>query len=282
MNATTSHVRPHAGLHVGLHVHPHARMLGRQLLLSAAASCLLAAAGPAAAQVAYQPGQRVECDTTGSGKWWGPGTIQAFQKGDFAAGQTPDGSWYRFKADSNGVEYPCKPNFMRPLQGAAAATTTTAPARPAAAAMQAPASTAPARPAAAQVAGDFLACPVAQKSVKNGAKPDAELFRKLVRCKKGEKAVGPGEEGAVQVEVMALQIGNPRPWSYRQDTGNGQTDTVVYPVKASYTVKTLYRAATELEEGWVRVMNFYVNAFGEWQIGSEEPVQAGKARRVAR
>jgi len=35
----------------------------------------------------------------------------------------------------------------------------------------------------------FVDCPVIQKTVKNGAKPDVELFKKLIRCKKGEKAV---------------------------------------------------------------------------------------------
>lgn len=126
----------------------------------------------------------------------------------------------------------------------------------------------------------FVECPVAQKTVKNGAKPDAELFKKLIRCKKGEKAVQPGDEGAVLVEVSNLQIGTQRPWSYRQDTGSGTAGTLVYPVKATYSVKTLYRAATEVEEGWIRVLNFYVNSFGEWQIGSEESVQAGKFKRI--
>lgn len=126
----------------------------------------------------------------------------------------------------------------------------------------------------------FVDCPITQKTVKNGAKPDVELFKKLIRCKKGEKAVQTGEEGAVLVDIANLQIGNPRPWSYRQDTGSGTTSTKVYPVKASYTVKTLYRAATEVEEGWVRVLNFYVNSFGEWQIGSEESIVAGKFKRI--
>ncbi|WP_255065733.1 hypothetical protein [Lacihabitans sp. LS3-19] len=126
----------------------------------------------------------------------------------------------------------------------------------------------------------FVECPILQKTVKNGAKPDVELFKKLIRCKKGEKAVQSGEEGAVLVEVSNLQIGTQRPWSYRQDTGSGTASTLVYPVKATYTVKTIYRAATEVEEGWIRILNFYVNSFGEWQIGSEEPVQAPKTKRI--
>ncbi len=125
-----------------------------------------------------------------------------------------------------------------------------------------------------------IKCPVKQSQVKNGARPDPELFKQIIRCAKGEKTVAAGEEGAVEVEVTALQVGSSRPWSYRQDTGNGTADTIVYPVKATYTVRTLYRAATEVEEDWVRVLNFYVDGFGEWRIGSEESVKAGASKRI--
>lgn len=128
----------------------------------------------------------------------------------------------------------------------------------------------------------ILSCPIEQTPIKNGARPNAELFRKLLRCKKGELAVAAGEEGAVHVDVTALQVGAARPWSYRQDTGSGRVGTMVYPVRATYAVRTYYRAATEVSEGWVRVLNFYVDAFGEWQIGSEEPVRSPTVRRIPR
>lgn len=90
-----------------------------------------------------------------------------------------------------------------------------------------------------------LECPVQQKQVGNGARPDLELFKKLVRCKKGEKPAEEGSEGAVTVDVTSMQVGTPRPWSYRQDQGSGKVGTSVYPAKTTYTIKTLYRAATE-------------------------------------
>ena len=136
------------------------------------------------------------------------------------------------------------------------------------------AATAPSAPAA------FVQCPLQQPQSKNGSRPDQELLKKLIRCAKGEKPAAAGQEGAVQVEVKAVQVGASRPWSYRQDQGNGQVGTQVFPVKTTYTVRTLYRAATEVEEDWIRILNVYVNAFGEWQIGSEEPVKAGTARRI--
>ena len=118
--------------------------------------------------------------------------------------------------------------------------------------------------------------------MKNGAKPDPEVLKKVIRCAKGEKPVSAGQEGAVAVEILGLQVGAPRKWSYRQDSGNGQVGTIVYPVRATYTVRTLYRAATEEEAGWMRVLNVYVDPFGEWRIGSEEPVRPGTARRIPR
>jgi hypothetical protein len=125
-----------------------------------------------------------------------------------------------------------------------------------------------------------LQCPVQQTAARNGSAPNPELIKKLIRCKKGEKAVKPGEEGAVVVEITNLLVGQSRPWSYRQDIGSGKAETVVYPVKVTYTVKTLYRKATEIEANWVRVVNIYVDSFGEWRIGSEEPVQSPAVSRV--
>lgn len=131
-----------------------------------------------------------------------------------------------------------------------------------------------------EASGQYVECPVVQKQVKNGSKPDTELFKKLIRCKKGEKSVAAGDEGGVLVEITNLQIGTQRSWSYRQDSGSGTANTIVFPVKATYTIKTIYRTATEVEEGWTRILNFYVNSFGEWQIGSEEPVQSPKVKRI--
>ena len=127
---------------------------------------------------------------------------------------------------------------------------------------------------------DNITCPIEQKSVKNGAAPDIELFKKLVRCKKGEKAAPKGEEGSVKVDISAIKVGDSRPWSAREDLGGGKVDTIVYPVKVTYSVTTYYRKATEYSDNWERVLNFYVNSFGEWQIGSEESISAGKFKRV--
>jgi hypothetical protein len=248
----------------------------RRLLLTAIAALVFTLVGnsSAHAQAKYKPGDRVQCNTIGSSepkyeKFYEPGTVLAFRDGD-----QPDGSWYRVKADSNKVEYYCKIEHIRPIASAA----TNAPNKagtPVGTRSQATTET-----NEVLAKGDFIECPVKQKQVKNGARPDAELFKKIIRCKKGEKAVEEGDEGAVSVEISTIQIGAARPWRYSQDLGNGKAGTLVYPVKATYTVKTFYRTATEVEQGWIRILNFYVNAFGEWQIGSEENVKSPQVKRI--
>jgi hypothetical protein len=125
-------------------------------------------------------------------------------------------------------------------------------------------------------------CPIVQPTVKNGAKPNPELLKKIIRCNKGELAASKGYDGAVTVDVTSVQIGTPRKWSYSRDSGNGNAATIVYPVKAVYTVKTFYRSRTLIYENWIRVINFYVNAFGEWASGSEEGIKVGTIKEIAR
>jgi len=245
------------------------------LFIAFAAAVLMFAATSQISAQTYKAGDRVECEVTGNpkDKWWMKGTIQPFKDGDFGAGVEPDGSWYRFKADANKVEYPCKPEVLRPIAGTETKPTNKNETKPQSEENKTEAEN-------EMPGGNFVECPIEQKPVKNGARPDVELVKKIIRCKKGEKSVEEGDEGAVKVEISSVQIGAPRPWSYSQDSGNAKPGTVVYPVKATYTVKTFYRNATEVEEGWIRVLNFYVNAFGEWQIGSEETIKAGKSKRI--
>ncbi len=133
-------------------------------------------------------------------------------------------------------------------------------------------------PVAAQ--DNILKCPIAQEAARNGDKPNVELLKTLVRCRKGEKPAEPGYDGAVTVEISALMVGTPRKWDYRRDSGSGDVDTRVYPVKVTYTEKTHYKTRAVVAEDWIRIMNFYVNAFGEWQSGSEEPVKSPTSKSV--
>lgn len=126
----------------------------------------------------------------------------------------------------------------------------------------------------------ILKCPISQPAARNGDKPDPELLKKLIRCHKGEKPVEPGTEGAVTVEVTALTIGSPRDWDSRRDSGSGERGTRVFPAKATYTEKTHYKTRTVVNEDWIRLLNFYVDAFGEWRSGSEEPIKSPNSKSI--
>ncbi len=128
----------------------------------------------------------------------------------------------------------------------------------------------------------ILSCPVTQPEAKNGSRPNAELLKKIVQCRKGEKAAAKGFDGAITIDVTELKIGAPRPWRYNQDSGSGQAGTQVFPVKVTYTEKTFYRTRTVVGEDWMRVMNFYVNSFGEWQSGSEEHIKSPESKIIQR
>lgn len=127
----------------------------------------------------------------------------------------------------------------------------------------------------------ILACPVLQPRVSNGAKPNIELFKKIIRCKKREKPAYKGYDGAVTVDVTSIQVGTPRKWQYGRDIGGGP-GVIIYPVKATFTYKTFYRSTTEVSENWIHIINFFVNEFGEWTTGSEESIKMGDTKNIIR
>jgi hypothetical protein len=126
-----------------------------------------------------------------------------------------------------------------------------------------------------------LQCPCPQPKASAGDRPDPELLKRVIRCHKGEKPVADNEEGAVTVEVASLQVGEPRKFIYGQDL-HGKPGTLIHPVKVQYTVKTHYRTRIAAEENWIRVLNFYVNEFGEWSVASEVPVRSPDVKSIPR
>lgn len=222
----------------------------------------------------FKIGDRVECDKAGINSWE-KGTIMPFLKHDFTDGKT-----YRVRLDAqaNGGMYlegiVVMVEKIRLLNNEPAYNSekTSVPVGKVTV------------DANNTLSADraILDCPFNQAKVKNGSVPNAELCKKLIRCKKGESAAVKGYDGAITIDVTALQIGSPRKWSYAADYGNGTAGTLVYPVKATYTEKVFYRDRTQVTENWIRILNFYVNAFGEWAIGSEESIKIGVTKNVIR
>lgn len=228
----------------------------------------------------FKPGDRIECDGSGIGNWQ-KGTVLPFKENDNPElDKDKTGKYFyihRVLEDRDAGDRQqggfCYTDRMRPLAGGAQ--------------MEIPKTAVPIGKVTVDenntLSADrpILECPVAQTSVKNGARPNQELFNKIIQCRKGEKATTKGMDGAVTVEVTALQFGAARPWIYSRDIG-GKPGITIYPVKATYTVKTFYCSRTDVSQNWIRILNFYVNEFGEWTIGSEEHVKAGERVDVPR
>ncbi len=124
---------------------------------------------------------------------------------------------------------------------------------------------------------EILDCPVEQKPVKKGTRPNSLLLGKLIRCL-WEKPARSGMDGAVTMDLTPLQIGAPRAWNPRRDLG-GSAGTIVYPVKTTYTQKTFYRERIEVRE-YTGVFNCSINPFGEWACGMAENKQKGETKSI--
>ncbi len=220
----------------------------------------------------FKPGDRVECDKAQIGEYE-KGTVMPFRKTDFT-----DGERYRVRIDgmegtaSDGIL--CKADRMRLIGGGKSA--------------KAPTVKAPAGKVTEDENGTLSAdrpildCPVAQKSVKNGAAPNPEVIKMAFRCQEGEKPAGDGSDGAVTIDVSALQVGTPRPWDRLRDMGGGTPGkTTVYPIKITYTEKTFYRAKTMVIDR-VYILNYFVNSMGEWQYGSGEEIKSSGYKNIPR
>ncbi len=220
----------------------------------------------------FKVGDRVEVDKAAIDSWQ-KGTIMPFLKND-----RKDGTIYRVTLDDyarngmylDGIEIP--PQRIRLINDAPYQNEKTA-VKVGKATVDADNTLSADRP--------ILSCPVQQSQVSKSAKPNLELFKKIIRCNKGEKAANKGYDGAVTVDVTSIQLGAPRKWQYSRDIGGGPGITI-YPVKATFTYKTFYRSSTQVSENWVSIINFHVNEFGEWTSGSEESIKMGETKNIPR
>lgn len=221
----------------------------------------------------YKIGDRVECDRTYMNSWE-KGTVVPLRKTD-----PTDGKTYRVLLDSYAKAglyldgHDCHPDAMRLLAGSTPFKNEETAIPVGKSTIDADNTVSADRP--------ILECPTEQSSVKNGAAPNVELFKKIIRCNKGEKSAAKGRDGAVTVDVSGLKIGTPRAWVYGQDLG-GKPGTKIYPVKATFHYKTFYRSGTQVSQNWIKIINFYVNTFGEWEIGSEESIKMGETINIPR
>ncbi len=119
-----------------------------------------------------------------------------------------------------------------------------------------------------------------QPAARNGSALPVDLAKKLVRCALGENPSPQGGEGASTVDISTFQVGAPRRWNLRIDTGAGGTpETIVYPVRAKYSTKTFH-----LEQNIVvtdREQMFACSVqIGEWVCGPDQVLKEGQQTRI--
>ena len=223
----------------------------------------------------FNPGDRVECDKAHINSWE-IGTVMPYLKPDDKSGQH-----YRVRLDAHaragmlleGIE--CRADKMRLAAATSAYKLESTSVTVGKATVDGDNTLSADRP--------ILSCPVEQKSSKSGSAPDPEVLKKVLRCRLGEKAAAKGYDGAVTIEVTALQVGARRPWDRLQDKNGGTPgSTFVYPVKVSYSSKTFYRSSTAIGDNWIVIFNFFVTGFGEWQYGSAETLKMPDNKNIPR
>lgn len=252
---------------------------------------MFAANYSASAQGKFKTGDRVECDSMEIDKYE-KGTVLPYGKYDH-----PPTSYYRVRLDRNPTDTDgtiCRNERIRALAETATKENQTETNTRQTTLTDVTQQQAEKRVAADKTGGklqvdenntvladrELLDCDnIEQKPAKNGARPDAKLLEKLIRCL-WERPAEKGLDGARTVDLTPLQIGAPRKWVPYKDIGSGgNSNTIVYPVKTTYTWRTFYRSRIE-EIVSVGVFNCYVNTFGEWQCGSEESKQKGETKNI--
>lgn len=232
------------------------------------AAVLMLAANALAAQenVSYKVGDRVECDPS-----WGKhykGTVKEVTRE----------AWmylvkFDFTQETMGMELQCLVKQMRPLQGQQAANGQAKPEntgnKPK-----------PEQPNDFTYLADreILECPIEQKPAKNGASPNAELLKKVIRCLY-ERPAPAGMTGAKTVDITAFQIGASRKWRPLDDAGSGNLSTIVHPIKVTWTEKTFYESFTQQIDS-ISVFNCYVTTFGEWECLLGQRIKDGEIKRL--
>jgi hypothetical protein len=104
----------------------------------------------------------------------------------------------------------------------------------------------------------------------------------MIRCAAGEAPASKGFDGALTVDVSAVQTLPARKWDGSWDGGRGNRNTIVYPVKATFTTRQFFRIRTTIEADKTMIFNFYVNDSAEWAIGFRELVKPSSSSVIPR
>ena len=117
-------------------------------------------------------------------------------------------------------------------------------------------------------------------SGKNGGAPPTELLKKLIRCLL-EKPSQPGMDGAMTMDITGFAVGAPRRWEIYRDIGQGNANTLVYPIRVVWNQKTFYRTRNEQRTGVEGMYSCFVDKLNLWQCGhADGPNKDGKIQQI--
>ena len=124
----------------------------------------------------------------------------------------------------------------------------------------------------------ILDCPVKQGRVTHA--PQAELLKKLIRCRNEKKGADRTEE-SLKIDITGFQIGAGRPWRPLRDYGNGGPGTTVYPIKVESRWIRYYTRSIQVQDN-VAVWGCFVNKNSEWECGVLERISDGRLMNYPR
>lgn len=127
---------------------------------------------------------------------------------------------------------------------------------------------------------ELLDCENMAHGGRNGAAPPTELLKKLIRCLY-ETPSQPGMDGATTMDITGFSIGTPRRWEIYRDIGQGNANTLVYPIHVAWNQKTFYRTNNEQQTGVEGMYSCFVDRLNLWQCGhADGPSKDGTVQQI--
>jgi hypothetical protein len=127
---------------------------------------------------------------------------------------------------------------------------------------------------------EIMDCENLKHNGRNGTPLPVELAKKLIRCLY-EKPAKPGEDGATTMDITEFTVGAPHRWRVYIDIGQGEPNTLVYPVQVQWNMKTFYHTRNLQTTGQEAPFTCFADATNIWQCGgSSGSKKAGKTQEI--
>lgn len=125
---------------------------------------------------------------------------------------------------------------------------------------------------------ELIDCDFENPTTSPTARPPVELLKKLIRCA-NERPASKGSDGAVTMDITKFVVGTPRRWVAGSDFGNGNANTIVYPIEVSYTLTKFYRSGNTRTD-YIWIYGCWVNNNRKWECGTNQKVKVGKTVNI--